>query len=1157
MAASPQIAYRDGSGFTTELNFTTNQETVTLTGTVEVNTAALQISINGAPFVSDSSLLAYTLQSFTVPNIDSYPSGLPLELGNNVIQLRTIDVSGGVSAASTANITRVKASSDIVSQIPTAIRLRRRRDRIVLRVAKPNLVTDTGNRISDDVLLVPSTTSFRGFNFYASTTPAGTAGYYRINDKPVQTPLTYEEDVLTTSNDLAIWDNTTLKKIRLKITEENDLGQELAIRLDKVYDAASLGDKLRINSTLDSYRLQELVEFSHTRSGGTGIINSDQWVNVADSEPLYYVVSGVYYDSAQGVEIETPYSQEVLGAPLVIDTTIQGLPKREFKDVTTAYMNAIMRVNQDIGIIPGSTTRDVSIDPFASETERLWFLLDFVHRCGSVLTLLQIDDADGDGTSDDPTLSAYKQALKAALSLQSDAAVQGLIDRQFDKLAGNVGKSRLPGRPAVGQAVLYTTSKPVRDVVIPADSFVSANADPDLNLPSVRFRIGGSYVISVRNIDSYYNFEKKRWQIIVDIVCETSGDVGNRAAGTIKSIAGVSGVLITNDESTIFGKDRETNAELAERTLLGFSSVDAGTEGGYASTAAEQRSIIKSKIVKSGDTLMMRDYDTVRKKHAGGKVDIWIQGTRERTVSETFAFTYEIARDIQLQIIDLSTLTFRVLDSRVTLSTPIIEILSNNSQGFGVRNVTTGQSYDLTGLTVIDYQTFRLNTGVTQPTTMIDDLLTADYRFRVVNKFFFSYQPARRIISVTGEVSGALDPTTNYSLYKTDDPLLNGESTIAQDYLSLIQFGGRPSGSSISVNNEAHVLIGTFQEPLGAVGINTKTVRVFSADRSTEYDGPDTSAPDFDLIEGTPTTPALIVRTSSSSIGSGDSISVDYSHDENFTVTYVINDLLQQFQNIINTRKHTTADVLVKQAVDNSLDVETTVQLQKGKTRDKVDPLIQTNVSIELNRKTIGQGSAQSDLIRAIDSTTGVEYQVVPFGRMAYSDGSRKLRETVLSTYVHVGSLDIGGNLAYLLTNALVNPTTDGGGLMTEHHGVFQDTEGMTLATSLASVATGPNQAFIIGNAGVIIVGYSDDATLESAGFVTSEDKENERYRRTANHVVVALPLGSDLTADTPDKHDYAVSYVIRGDSGAHDIVASQVEYISLGNLILTSKTAS
>jgi hypothetical protein len=657
--------------------------------------------------------------------------------------------------------------------------------------------------------------------------------------------------------------------------------------------------------------------------------------------------------------------------------------------------------------------------------------------------------------------------------------------------------------------------------------------------------------------DAYYNFNNRRYEITVDIVAETIGTTGNRPAGTIKNVSGsVGGLQVINTESTVFGNDRESNTDLATRAMLGFVSVDTGTEGGYANTAAGQVGIIKSRIVKSGDPLMMRDYDEIRHKHIGGKVDVWVQGLRERTVTERFAFTFEIARDIRCQIVDLGTLTFRVLDSRVTPNSPITEILDNPVQGLGVRNVTQGLDYSLAGVTILDYQTFKLNTAITQPVTAADDIVTADYRFRAVNQFKFTLQPVRRVVSVVGEASGPLNNTLGFNLYKTDDPLLTGESTIANDYLVVNQVGGIPTGASITVNDEQHVLIGFSEEPLLSVGINTATIRVFSQDRSIEYDGPGTASPDFDIIAGTPTTPVQIVRTNPSDIVSGQTVSVDYDHDENFTVTYVINDLLQQLQRTVNSRRHITADVLVKQAILNSVELETTIQLKPGSAKDKVDPAVRSNVSLELDQKIIGQGAAQSDVIKAVDATSGVDFQVVPLAKMGYADGSRKLREKILSSSSRVPSLDIGGNQVFILTNALKFPTTDGGGQTTEHRGVFQDDESMVLSSSLDLVGQLSNQAYIIGSEGALITGYSDDATLITAGFTTAVQIEAERLRRTANHVLLSLS-GAGVPPDSPDNHTYAVSYIVRGDVGPHDITASQVEFLDLGNFTLTIRTST
>jgi hypothetical protein len=1147
MATAPKINLRDGTGTTQELVFTTNLEFIVVEGLVDANTVAMQVSVNNAPFTSDPTLIELDGLNFTFPNPVSYPDGFPLEFGVYTIRFRSIDIVGSVSAISTVTVTRVATIAASGDLIPTGVKVRRRRNAVDILAAK----VPAGDQLFGF--------EFRGFNIYASTSPSGTTGYFRVNDRPVTEQSTvFDEDLLAVDSSQVVFTPTTnTTTIRVRLTEENNFGTETALILDRRTSLGAISGELKFAQTLQSRVLTQYYSFRHNRLGGLGILNSDQWADVPDTDPLYYVVTAIYFDTVTTSELETPYSQEVLGLPFVIDTAIRDLPARTQLQVLLDFVDAIQRVNQEITLIPGSTTRDVSIDPFASEAERIWFIVDFVHRSQSFLTLLQIDDANGDGVSDPVVSSSYKQAVKAALGFQSDSAVQTLINTQFDKLAGNFQRTRLPGRPSVGQAVFFTTTRPTRDITIGSGSIVASDVDADNGLPAVRFSVGGTFVFSAANAAAFFNFNTQRYEITVDIVAQTVGASGNRSAGSIKNVVTpVGGLQVTNTEATVFGTDQESNLDLATRAELGFVSVDTGTEGGYAATSAAQIGIIKSKIVKSGDALMMRDYDDVRHKHIGGKVDVWVQGLRERTVSERFAFTFSVARDIRCQIIDVTNLIFRVLDPQVTVDTPIVEILDNSAQGFGVRNATKGQDYDLTGVTILDHETFQVSTAVSQPVTALDDVVIADFRFRALNIFTFSFQPVRRVTSVSGEISGPLDPLAGYQLYKTDDPLLEGESTIAKNYLVINQIGGVPSGVSITVNDERHTMIGFFEEPIKNIGVNTATLRVFNVERTIEYDGPGTSDPDFEIIEGTATTPSKILRTSTSTILSGQVVSVDYDHDENFTVTYVINDLLQQLQRTINSRRHITGDVLVKQAILNSVAIETTIQLKKGATKDKADPAVRSSVSLELNQKIIGQGSAQSDIINAIDSTTGVDFQVIPLARMGYADGSLKLRETVQPSSARVSSLDLGGQQVFILTNALRYPTTDGGGLSTEHEGVFQDDESLALSSLFSNVGQNPNQAYIIGAEGKVITGYSDDATLLAEGFLTAEAIEAERRKRTGNHVLVSLS-GAGSPSDAPENHSYAVSYVIRNDKGPHDITASEVEFIDLGDFSLTFREAT
>ena len=1143
MATAPQIAYRDGSGFTTNLVFSTNQESIVITGTVDALTSDIQVSINGAPFVSDPTLVNFDLPSFTIPNQSSYPDGLALVPGVNTILIRTIDIAGGVSAPSTVSVTFILQEDVLQVETPSGIKVSRIKGSVNIFVALP------AQRFSTSGVPLPS--NFVGYNFYASTAASGTTGYYKINAATVTNKsTTFDEKTTQFAANQTIFPNGS-PFLEVKLIQKDEVGNELATQLDSTYNTSAYTESIRFKSTLEDYQLIEYIVFQHNRAGTSDSINDDQFSAVANTDPLYYVVTGVYYDPTTGNEIESAFSQEVLGTPLIIDTSIRTLPGRTQFQVLTDFVNSIQRVDSQVSLIPGSTTRDVSIDPFTSEAERLYFLVDFVHRTQSFLTLLQIDDANGDGVSDPVSGSSYKTALKSALGYTTDDAVQSIIDSAFDKLAGNINKKRLPGRPSVGQETFYTYTRPTFDLPVPSSTVVSTNADSSLGIPSVNFLVGGSYIMLAAQADSYYNFDTKRYEIVVDIVAQTTGSDGNRPAEQIINVSGAPGFQVVNNDATVFGSDLESNSDLTTRCFLGYS-VDSGTSGGYASTSAAQIGIIKSKIVKSGDPLMMRDYDPVRHKHIGGKVDIWTQGLKERQVTEKFAFTFEVALNIRCTIVDATNLIFQVQDSRVTTNNPITEILDNLTQGLGVRNVTQGLNYLLVGVQLVDYRTFKLDPILTgQVVTNFDDVVTADYRFRVDNRFIFSFQPVRRVVSVIGEVSGALDNSIGYALYKTDDPLIDGESTISNDYLSINQVNGIPSGNTIQVNAESHVLVGSQAEPLGSIGINTDTIRVFNANRLIEYDGPTAIIPDYEVIAGTPTTPTAIQRTATSDIPNGATVSVDYVHDENFTVSYVINDLLQQLQRAINSTRHVTADVIVKEAIENFINFEVTVELKTGSTKDTTDPAIRSDVSNDSNTRLIGQGLAQSSIAGAIQGTPGVDSLILPMALMAYADGSRKLREKLTSAYLHLSSLDIGANIAYILTSALTSPTTDGGGLITEHKGVFQDDEAMTLVDVLSTVASASDQAFIIGAGGAVIQGYTDTATLIAEGFITPSTQQAELLRRTANHIVISLS-GSENPIDLPTDHNYTVSYVVRGDSGSHDIEAADVEFVELGNFTIT-----
>jgi len=283
---------------------------------------------------------------------------------------------------------------------------------------------------------------------------------------------------------------------------------------------------------------------------------------------------------------------------------------------------------------------------------------------------------------------------------------------------------------------------------------------------------------------------------------------------------------------------------------------------------------------------------------------------------------------------------------------------------------------------------------------------------------------------------------------------------------------------------------------------------------------------------------------------------VDYEHDENFTMTYVINDVLQRVKNRIANARHTTADVVVKQAFENPLSTETTVQLEANADQITVDSDIRTNVTILTDSKGVGGAIHASDIIASIDNTDGVDFLTQPLTKFTLQDGATRIRDRIISSgYQFLASLSQSTNAVYILTQALPFNTSNGGGTNLVHHGVFMDEIQMEMARSLEDVGTGLEKAWIIGKDGAVIEGYSDDATLEP-DFYTAEAIAEERVNRTANRVVISLNYG--LTPpDVPSNHSFSATYIVSGSSGVKDIETSQVEYLTPGELTLTYRTTT
>lgn len=1143
MATAPLLKYFDNSGSTTNLLVTTNVPYIYLNGLVDQTTVDVQINLNGTGFVSDPTLVGINLPNFTVPNLYSHPGGLPLENGVNTIELRAVDLSGNLSPTTTATI-NFMPDIDIgtVYGPPTGVTIERYHNRIELNWSDVNL------------------SNVSGYNVYASTGPGGTdSGYLRLNAQliPANSPKSTsysESNPQSVTYDFA---ESSISDIDLAITISTINvadGVEVERKTKNTFSLLP-SPKYRVGLTFSNLDVINHYTFSHQRDSDVafGILNSDVFGYVPTNVPIYYIVTAVYIDSVLNTMVESRYSVELAGSPLAPDANIRGIQIREQSTVAQDYIKTLQTVAPELSLIPGSTVREIHVEPFSNEIQKAYFLMDFVHRAKSFPALLNIDDPNRTGVSIPVSNSQYKQNLKTALSVSDDNIVQSLIDNAFDSLASNFAIKRRGRQFAVVEQTFFTTKKPVKDLYVNQNAMVRSSSSPT----APRFMTKGQQVLPAATSDRYYNSEKRRYELKVQMIAEVSGSSGNLPAGILDTVvSGAFGFSTINESASHGGTDIQSNMDLANQASHALVSLDTGTSGGYERVVSSVAGVINYLVVRSGDEYMMRDYDPIRMKHIGGKVDVYIKGSIDRSITETFAFQFDVAHSIRFDVIDPINFVFRARDSRLSVNNPIQEMLFIPNENYGLYNQSNlpTTAYDLTGVQIVDYKTIKLNSLIPQPQTKLDDFVEGDYRFRSTSKFILSIQPVDSVSTVVGESSGALSPGDGFNLFKLQDPVVDGNSTISSDYVQINQVNNIPSGLPININDETHVLIGQIEESLMSIGINVFSINVYSGDRLTLYNGPDNVNPDYLIIPGTQTSPIKIVRTINSNIPNGSTVSVDYEHDENFEVTYTVNDVIERAQTELDKFKHITADVIAKQAVSNPLDIIATIQLKPGYTQSTVDNNIRTAYSRLIDSKNVGDPVHVSDVVATIDNVEGVDFLVQPFAKMSLQDGAMRVRDPVANEFIFLPNISLGTNAVYILTEELPYATMDGGGDSYTHHGVYMDNIMMNASPSLGEVANVVNSAWVIGNRGAVIDGYSDDTTL-SKSFDTTSEIEAERIRLTANRVLVSLDYGQ-TPPDYPSNHKFSVTYTVDGETGVKDVDTSQIEYLTTGTLTLTFRKA-
>lgn len=964
--------------------------------------------------------------------------------GENIFNVAAVDAFGSVSSPDTITVTLTTEDNlNLLMASPTGLTLERSKDSIIIAVIEN------------------SETEVIGYNFYSSEDPGG--------------------------------GNTGFTLLNRALVKESSFFKEETLVLSKTVETSG---SIKTTFIVEEVTRNNFYSYTHNR------INQPLGTKPI-TEPNHYVVTAVGFDNVLLQQVESPFSAELGTTPLILDTSIRDLPLRTTTDVQQSYIDQVLTTDSEIDVKPGTVTRDIHINPPSDEFERIYIILDFLHRSQSFLTLLEFDDADGDGISDPVLESDQKIKLKEALLISDENAdrVQQIIDDSFTKLSGNVNIKRKGAEKSVGQVLFFTRSTPLRDAAINAGGIVETLSDEN-NIAS-QFQVLTDFTLTINNLDNFFNPLTQRYEVTLDVQAIEAGDEKNIDGGKIKVVvSGIDSIFgVTNNNPTEFGQDLESNSKLAQRAILSFVSVDAGTEGGYLATTLGTPNVSRSKIISAGETLMMRDIDPLRLVHTFGMVDIYIQGSKQTTLTDEFGFIFNTTKKEQALIQSVSLFHFRSQNESITIDKPIFDVLD-------VKNVTKSASYDLEGFTIIGNGQV-INLDETLPANMFigldpSDIITISYRNRDSTPYIFQNQPVESIVSVVGEISGPLTGD-NYDLLKIEDPLQFGNSTSAKDKMQLLFVNGVPTGEVIDIKDENILLFAENESNLSRFGIDGDTLVVTDDSNTTTY------LKDIDYIIdlGDQNTLTTIKRTPTSSIPSGDTVFVDYTAGENITVRYNVNTLLLDVQTRIETMRHLTADVVVKGALQTFIDIDMKVVLFKGSEQTSIDRQIRTAIVKLFSDKQIGESIYQSDVINVVENVIGISHLVVPFTKMVKSNYSYVMREPYTGSWDEFQTVN---TTSFKSVGTLSWKTSAGGGSSSLFAGVFENDVPLVMAESASEVA------------GLLGRSYID------------ED----------GHLFVSTKLGPINDAKI------TTTYIVQNATGSRDIEFSDIEYGSVGTITIT-----
>lgn len=239
-------------------------------------------------------------------------------------------------------------------------------------------------------------------------------------------------------------------------------------------------------------------------------------------------------------------------------------------------------------------------------------------------------------------LSSIKAAQSLRLSLGTD----------LDRLAQNFGVIRKRGSVASGTAI-FTFASIDADIPINSGDIVTARNGAAYTV-TTGITVSSVFSNTYRAVASRYRSDldlagiTDEYAVEVSVEATSPGIIGNISKYSLTSVS-TSGVSnVTNAEPFGGGSQPEDDATFRNRVLALFSGANTGTTLGYQEAAKSDSSVVDALVVGPGHVLMTRDgtevntaedgTKTIISDGTGGKVDLYVMGTRLLEVLDSFIY---------------------------------------------------------------------------------------------------------------------------------------------------------------------------------------------------------------------------------------------------------------------------------------------------------------------------------------------------------------------------------------------------------------------------------------------------------------------------------------------------------------------------------------